>query len=144
MGAMLKIDYTLFIQIANFLFLLIVLNLILYRPIRNILRQRRAEMESLDHRITDLEDRAAGYSHELDESMIRARREGSEEKESIRHACLEEEKGMTREATGKAGDKIEEARKEIEQKLIAARQSLENEVAAFSRELAEKILGRSV
>jgi F-type H+-transporting ATPase subunit b len=31
---MLKIDYTLFVQIANFLFLLIILNLILYRPIR--------------------------------------------------------------------------------------------------------------
>jgi F0F1-type ATP synthase membrane subunit b/b' len=51
---------------------------------------------------------------------------------------------MVREATNKAGDTINQARKEIEQKLVAARQSLENELAAFSRDLAEKILGRNV
>jgi len=141
---MLKIDYTLFIQIANFLFLLFVLNLILYRPIRSMLRQRRAEMESLEEKINDLEDEAAERAYDLEESVAGARREGSAQKENIRHAGLEAEKGMVRDATAKAGDKIDQARSEIDQKLIAARQALENELAMFSKELAEKILGRSV
>lgn len=141
---MLKIDYTLFIQIANFLFLLFVLNLILYRPIRSMLRQRRAEMESLEGKINDLEDEAAERAYDLEESMAGARREGSAQKENIRHAGLEAEKGMVRDATAKAGDKIDQARSEIDQKLTAARQALENELAMFSKELAEKILGRSV
>jgi F-type H+-transporting ATPase subunit b len=141
---MLKIDYTLFIQIANFLFLLLVLNWILYRPIRSMLRRRRAEMTSLQEKINDLEDEAAERSYELEESMVGARREGSVQKESLRHAGLEEEKVMVHGATGKAGDRIDQARAEIDQNLNAARQALENEVSAFSRELAEKILGRSV
>jgi F-type H+-transporting ATPase subunit b len=141
---MLKIDYTVFIQIANFLFLLLILNLILYRPIRNIIRKRRAEMESLEAGISNLEGKAAEHSHLLEESMALVRREGSEQKENIRHAGLEEEKGMMRDASARAGDKINEARKQMEDKINAARQALQREVATFSKELAEKILGRSV
>ena len=51
---MLNIDYSiwpvgvLWIQIANFLVLLFVLNLIAYRPIRRIMSQRREEMDALE------------------------------------------------------------------------------------------------
>jgi F-type H+-transporting ATPase subunit b len=141
---MLKIDYTLLVQIANFLFLLIILNLILYRPIRNVLRKRQAEMESLKDGIENLEDQAADLSYDLEENLAGARREGSELKESIRHVGVEEERGMVQKAANTAGDMIGEARAEMERKLAAARQSLENELVAFSRELAGKLLGRSV
>ncbi|MFO7460403.1 MAG: ATP synthase F0 subunit B [Desulfatiglandales bacterium] len=141
---MLKIDYTLLVQIANFLFLLIILNLILYRPIRDVLRKRRAEMESLEGGIEDLQDQADDLSYDLEENLAGARREGVELKESIRHQGIEEERGMVQEAGNTAGDRIAEARAEMESKLAAARQSLENELAAFSRELAGKLLGRSV
>lgn len=141
---MLKIDFTLLVQIANFLFLLIILNLILYRPIRDVLRKRQAEMESLEEGIEDLEDQAEDLSYDLEEHVAGARREGSELKESIRHLGIEEEKGMVQEAANTAGDRISEAREEIERKLAAVRQSLQNELAAFSRELAGKLLGRRV
>jgi F-type H+-transporting ATPase subunit b len=141
---MLKIDYTLFVQIANFLFLLIILNLILYRPIRNVLRKRRTEMEALESGIDDLEDQAADLTYDLEENLAGARREGSALKENIRSLGIEEEKGLVQEASNTAGDMISQAREEMERKLAAARQSLENELAAFSKELAEKLLGRRV
>jgi F-type H+-transporting ATPase subunit b len=141
---MLKIDYSLLVQIANFLFLLIILNLILYRPIRDVLRKRQAEMESLEEGIEGLEDQAADLTYDLEENLAGARREGSELKESIRHLGIEEERGMVQEAANKAGDMITDAREEMELKVAAARQSLENELAAFSRELAGKLLGRGV
>jgi F-type H+-transporting ATPase subunit b len=141
---MLKIDFTLLVQIANFLFLLIILNLILYRPIRDVLRKRQAEMESLEDGIENLEDQAADLSYDLEENFAGARREGSELKESIRHLGIEEERGMVQEAANTAGDMINQAREEMERKLAAVRQSLENELEVFSRELAGKLLGRSV
>jgi F-type H+-transporting ATPase subunit b len=141
---MLNIDYTLFIHIANFLFLLFILNLILYRPIRRILRQRHAEMDSFENATSSFETKAADCLNQLEESMVVARREGAAQKESIRLSGLEQERGILRNAAGAAGDKMSHARGDLEKKLIAARQSLENEVAGFSRELAQKILGRSV
>ncbi len=48
---MLNIDGTMFLQIANFLVLLFILNLILFRPIRKILAQREDEMNSRQKRL---------------------------------------------------------------------------------------------
>ena len=41
-------DWTVFIQLINFLLILWILNRILYRPIRNILRQRKEKMDGLE------------------------------------------------------------------------------------------------
>ncbi len=47
---MLEINNTLIIQIANFLVLLFLLNIILYKPIRKILGQRQEEMRTSEPR----------------------------------------------------------------------------------------------
>ncbi len=137
-------DYTLFIQIANFLLLLVVLNAILYRPIRRILRNRREEMDAFQKKIQDFEGRFAGYTEKLHAGSVEARKEGLKAKEDLKKSGQEEEKQALREAASKASGKIGEARKEMEEKLRGVRLSLENEMAVFSKELAEKVLGRSL
>ena len=137
-------NFTLFFQIANFLFLLFLLNILLYRPIRKILGQRRDEMNSFEELIEDLQGKSTQYTKELDENMVAARSDGYREKETLKNAGLDEEKGMLREATSKAEAQVNEAKEEIQRKALDARQSLEEEVAVFSMELARKILGRSI
>lgn len=141
---MLKIDYSLFVQIANFLFLLFILNIILYRPIRRILNRRREEMDTAVDRIGDFLNRSERYESEFEENVVDARREGHRAKEDIRADGLNEEKTMIQDAASQAGEKIAEAKREIDLKVADVRQSLQNEVAQFSRELAEKMLGRSL
>lgn len=141
---MLKIDYTLFIQIANFLFLLFVLNLFLFRPIRRILEQRSEKVRTFEGMIADFQNKAAQYAKELEESAAAANKEGIREKETLRSDGLDGEKGMLREAMSSATEKIDQARKDIDNKVIEARQSLETQLDAFSKELAEKILRRTV
>ena len=141
---MLKIDYTLFIQIANFLFLLFVLNLVLYRPIRRILEQRSEKVRTFERMIAEFQNKAAQYSKELQESAAAANKEGIREKETLRSDGLDGEKGMLREAMSSATEKIDQARKDIDNKVVEVRQSLETQLGAFSKELAEKILRRTV
>jgi F-type H+-transporting ATPase subunit b len=140
---MLKIDYSLIIQIANFLFLLFILNILLFRPIRKILNQRREEMDSFQDTIGDFQDKSGHVEKELEESVLGARTTGRQAKEGLKQHGLEEENTMLQAAALSAGEKIDKAREEIEGRMMDARQSLQNEVALFSRELAEKILGRS-
>jgi len=141
---MLKIDYTLFIQIVNFLLLLFVLNLFLYRPIRRVLEQRSEEVRTFEGMIADFQNNAARYAKELEERAAAANKEGIREKETLRSDGLDGEKGMLREATSSATEKIEQARKDIDHKATEARQLLETQLDAFSKELAEKILRRTV
>ena len=53
-------DISLFVQIANFLIIIWVLNIILYRPIRKILIERKEKITSLEKNVEKLNEDAAG------------------------------------------------------------------------------------
>ena len=137
-------DITVFIQIANFLFLLFVLNLVFYRPIRRILSRRSEEVRGLQGIIGDFREKSDQYTKDLEDGYEGARSEGFSEKDKLKQAGAKAEKEILQEAIFSAEAKIGEAKDEIDRSMTGARQSLEDELNVFSKELAEKILGRSV
>ena len=141
---MLSVDYTLFIQIANFLILLILLNIFLFRPIRNILTKRQEETSTLEKTIEDLKGRSNEREKGIESGLVQARKEGYAEKESFKGQGMEEEKGILKETSSSVEEKINQAREDIEKRMLNVSKELEAQVSAFSRELAEKILGRTV
>jgi F-type H+-transporting ATPase subunit b len=141
---MLNIDGTLILQIANFLVLLLILNLILFKPIRKILSQREEEMNSRQKTIDDYQGRAEQSEKDIEEGKVQARKEGYAAKETLKTQGMEEEKGILQEAGAGVEQKLDAAKKEIETKIAAAREMLEGQIAGFSEELAQKILGRSI
>ena len=147
---MLQIDFslwppgTLWIQVANFLMLLLLMNIFLYRPIRKMLTQRRAETSSLEGSIEDFLSRSGQNEKSIEDGLVLARKEGYMEKEGLRGQGLEAEKELLQKAGAEAEEKIRNAREEMEKKMIDVRKTLQDQVAAFSEELAEKILGRGV
>jgi F-type H+-transporting ATPase subunit b len=141
---MLKIDSTLLIQIANFLLLLFFLNILLYRPIRKILNLRRDETNSLQKTIEDYHDRSERNERGIKEGVVQARKEGFEEKESLKGQALEEEKAILKEVGSSVEEKKEKANRELGSKIADVRKILEEQVAGFSQELAAKIMGRSI
>ncbi len=141
---MLKIDSTLLIQIGNFLLLLFFLNIFLYRPIRRILSQRHDETSSLKNTIEDYNDRSEQNERGIEEGVVQARKEGYEQKENVKGQALDEEKAILQEAGSSVEEKKDKANKELGSKIADVRKILEEQVAGFSQELAEKILGRSI
>jgi len=141
---MLNIDGTLIFQIANFLVLLFILNLILFKPIRKILSQREEEMNSRLKTIDGYQGRAEQSEKEIEEGKVQARKEGYTARETLKSQGLEEEKGILQEAGAAVEQKLDAAKKEIEAKVAAAKEALEGQISGFSEELAQKILGRSI
>jgi len=141
---MLNIDGTLFLQIANFLVLLLILNFILFRPIRRVLARRADEMNSRQKTIDDYQEQAEKNEKGIEEGVVQARKEGYTEKEALKTQGLEGEREILQEAGGGVEQKLNAAKKEIESKIAIARGTLEGQVAGFSDELAQKILGRSI
>jgi F-type H+-transporting ATPase subunit b len=137
-------DYTLFLQLANFLILLFILNIILYKPVRRILGKRKAEVDGLQHSVSELDGKANRFAGELEKGMSQARKTGYQEKESLKSEGLEEEKALLKKAATASGERMGQGRAEMQNKLSEARGALERELSLFSKELAEKILGRSV
>jgi F-type H+-transporting ATPase subunit b len=137
-------DYTVFIQIANFLVLLFVLNIIAYRPIRKIIQQRNEEITSFENITEDWTQKAEKSAQELGTHEAVTRKEGLKEKEVLKNKGLEDERNMLYEAYSSTEENLEKARQEIQERLKRAQQSLQAEVDDFSQELAKKILGRAV
>ena len=137
-------NLTVFIQLVNFIFLLLVLNIILYRPIRNILGRRKDEIHSCESLIENFNERLSQSEKRLDENKKEARGEGVKEKETLRGEGLEEEKRLLAEALSALEEKLGTARKDIESNIVGIQETLQGEIEGFSRELAEKIMGRGL
>ncbi len=141
---MLEVNSSLFVQVANFLILIFLMNRFLYRPIRDILRRRNEEMNRLEGLISDFSAKSDQQRNRIEEGLTQARKEGYEEKEGLKGVGLKEERSLTQEAGAKAEAKIGQAKSEIEGKIAEVRKALEDQVSMFSKELAQKVLGRTI
>lgn len=135
---------SLYIQIINFLITLFILNLILYRPVRKILNERKTKMDDYARVREDFETRAIHSGQKLQEQNDSAKQKGSQAKTSLVQEALTGQENLLQEAASAAQQKVEKDRTEINSQETAARRALEQELDLFSKALAEKILRRSL
>ena len=138
------IDASLFWQIGNFLLLLVALNFLLYRPIRGIIKQRAEKVAQLNGDITSSEEGAKAKAAELEANLVRARRDGAEVREEMKTQAHGSEREIIDAATAEMEKTVAKVREEIVGEIGQARQELKGQVQSFGRELAQKILGRSL
>lgn len=140
---MVSVDGSLFIQIINFIVLIWVLNMVLYKPIRNILAQRRNKVEGLGQDIeTTLKD-ATAKKEAFAEGLKEARAKGVQEKDALIEEAAREEKTITEDLMRKAQADLAEVRTKIAADVDNVKSVLEKEVDAFADDICKKILGRA-
>jgi F-type H+-transporting ATPase subunit b len=137
-------DYTLFIQMINFLVLLFVLNLILFRPIRKIIKERNQIVDNFNSDIASLTDSAQESAGQFQQKIQEARKEGAARVQSMKDEGEEAEADLIAATAEEVQTKIDEARKKVASDIQEARSHLQTQVQAFSVAVTEKILGRSI
>jgi F-type H+-transporting ATPase subunit b len=143
-AGMISVDGSLVIQIVNFVFLIWILNIVLYKPIRKILLQRKDKISGFEKNIqTSLRD-----AKEKDESLlagIKAAREmGLKEKEALLNSAAEDERRIIKAIQEKAEEELTKIRQQIKKDADSARVALQEEIDNFAEAIGQKILGRSV
>ncbi len=141
---MVSIDYTLIIQIINFVVLIWALNLVLYRPIRGIINQRTEKVEGLETGIERFEQDVVDKDQAIKDGLKEARTKGVQEKETLENEAKELEKQKIEEINERARQDLAKVREQIARDMESARQSLEAEVDKFADDISQKILGRAV
>jgi len=137
-------DWSVIIQIANFLLILWILNLILYRPIRKILRQRKEKIEGLELSIETYNEDAKEKDEAFAVGIKEARARGLKEKENLLDAATEEEKQIITKVNEQAQAELAEIRAKIKNEAESVSASLQEKVDEFSDDICQKILGRTV
>ena len=69
---MITMDITLVIQIVNMIALMFLLNAVLYKPIKKILKERSEKLHGMEEDISDFEKKAALRQSEVDAKMAKA------------------------------------------------------------------------
>jgi F-type H+-transporting ATPase subunit b len=137
-------DGSLLIQIVNFVFLIWVLNMLLYKPIRKILAQRKEKIGGLELSIETSEKDALEKDQALVAGIKEARARGLKEKEALVQRAADEEKSIIAEINRKAQTELAEIRAKIKEDAEVVRDSLRKEVDKFADQICQKILGRTV
>ncbi|NQT10574.1 MAG: ATP synthase F0 subunit B [Desulfobacteraceae bacterium] len=140
---MVSLDGSLFIQIVNFIFLIWILNVVLYKPIRKILIQRKEKIAGLDQRIDtvgkDIKEKDDAFSLEIKE----AKAKGLNEKGVLLQEAADEEREIIEKINKKAQADLAEIRAKIVKDVEVASESLRQELDLFANAIGKKILGRA-
>jgi F-type H+-transporting ATPase subunit b len=137
-------DGSIIIQIVNFLFAIWVLNVLLYRPIRKILAQRKEKVDGLELAIEtsnkDVKEKDDAFSSGIKEARAR----GIKEKSGLLQQAADEEKSIIADINRKAQAELSQIREQIKKDTEVAREGLQKEIESFANQISEKILGRAV
>jgi F-type H+-transporting ATPase subunit b len=138
------IDLAFLIQLINFLVLLAVLNILLYKPIRRVIAERQGK-------IADARRRAEGVDQDVQAKMA----EYEARLKEMKSGAADERGALVREAQAEETNILEAARKEASETLSAiksrvaqeaadARTILQEQAKLLSVDICEKVLGRSL
>jgi F-type H+-transporting ATPase subunit b len=141
---MIAIDWTLYAQIINFLLLVFLLNVVLFRPIRNAIRDRQAKLLAQEAEINLLMDQCRSLEDEIKDKLAAARREGAGARESLKQEGSQAEASLLEDVKRQVEVEWATVEKKIKADMAKARQSLKKEAQTFAQLLATKILGREL
>jgi F-type H+-transporting ATPase subunit b len=140
---MVDVNWTVAVQIVNFVVLIFILNLVCYKPIRNILLQRKAKIQGLENGISATTQQADEKNQAFTDGIKKARAKGQKEKEELLQAATEEEQAIISQINVKAKDELNVVKAKIVKDTDAVKTALEKEIDAFADAITQKILGRA-
>jgi len=141
---MIDIDWTLYAQIINFLLLVFLLNVVLFRPIRKALKDRQAKLLAQETEINVLTDKGRSLEDEIKEELAAARRAGAGARETLKQEGAQAEATLLEEVKRQAELEWATVEKKIKADMAKARASLQTQAQSFAQLLATKILGREL
>lgn len=141
---MVSIDGSVFIQIVNFLILVWVLNIVLYKPIRKILLERKVRVDGLEQGIENSISEAKAQDDAYSTGIRDARSRGLKEKEKFVETAAAEERVIIDKINQKAQAELAAIKEKIAKDAQGVRASLETEIGSFADAIGQKILGRAL
>ena len=139
---MVSVDGSIVLQIANFLLLIWILNMVLYKPIRKILLERKEKMVGMQFDIDGSAQQVKSKEDAYADGVRQARAAGQKEKEMVMQAAADEEKAIIGKINETAQAELKDVRQKITQEMGTVKAALEDEIDAYADAIGQKILGR--
>ena len=143
-GGLISVDWSLAVQMVNFLFLLAILHRFLYKPLLAKMEERTV---AIKHSLEAAEAARADAARQQEENASRLRAAYAEA-QAIREAALkeaaEEQRKLVEGARREAHQLVESAKAQLESDVRRAREELRREVSEIAITVAEKLVRKSL
>ena len=136
-------DKTIFIQGLNFIVMIFLLNVVLIRPVREIIKKRKGLMADQLEKIEGFNSSAETKVADYEAQLTQARKEAGEIRNTAKDAGVAEEQAMLSEAGAEASNLIQAARAEIQSEVKVAMEQLAKDVNVYAEQATGKILGQA-
>jgi F-type H+-transporting ATPase subunit b len=140
---MIDLNITFVVQFINFLIILFVLNFILFRPIRGIIKKRTDlmadQLNAIERFTTQAKSKMGNYESSLNEARV----QGKDIRGQYREEGYVVEKGMVEAASSEAAANLGTARERIAKEKQSAQGALSGKVEQYAQLATAKILGQA-
>ncbi|MFT4302675.1 MAG: ATP synthase F0 subunit B [Desulfovibrio sp.] len=137
---MLDLNVTMIFQLVNFLVAIYVLNILLIRPIRDIIKKRNGIMDGMAEEAESFEYQAAERLANYEAELARARQDAGLTREEGRAEGMVEQQKLVGDAQKSARDIIAETHDSLQAQAAKTLDELRNQVSDFSARLAAKLI----
>jgi F-type H+-transporting ATPase subunit b len=133
-----------FIQMINFLVLIFILNIILYKPIIKIIDERNKKIEDSKNDVDSLNGAAERKIADYEEKIRQARQEAMSQRNGIMDEGEEAGKTILESTRDEISTMIEGFKVTLAEERDEARKILRGQAEKIAVEISEKVLGRGV
>ena len=141
---MIELNITVIFQLAIVLILRVVLTNIVFKPFLGVLQERKDWVEGAERKARELQQRSEELMEKYRDTMAAAQAQGANIREEIRKESLAKEMEILQRAMDEANRFLEGMKGRIQEETQTARASLRLQAQNLSREIAEKMLGRTL
>jgi len=141
---MVELNSTVWIQMANFLVLILILNFLLFKPVLQIIGKRNKKIEESREEVTSLDETIERKITQYEEKIRQARAEAAIQRDAVKDEGTEQGKEIIGTVRDEISQKLEGFKAQLQKETDAARDSLREQTRAIAAEISEKVLGRGV
>ena len=141
--AMLDINITLLIQLVNFIVTLVVLDFLLIKPIRGIIKKRRDLASGMLSDAETFTTEAAVKLENYETALAKAREEAAAVREARKGEALARESSLLETARQDAHEFLQSSREETRTAVAQTMTDMEKRIPDLSRLAVDRLLGKS-
>lgn len=141
---MVDVNYTILVQLANFILLIFVLNALLLRPVLKHLKEREDKISTSHEEAKGNAAKAEAMLAQFDHELADARLKANQTYNALRQEGVAVQRARLADIKEKAQAELEKAQAEIVGEAGKAREALRTQMDKLPGEIASKLLGRKV
>jgi len=137
-----NLDYTLFIQMVNFIVLVILLNAVIFKPILKLFDERNEKVEGAMDEALRLSEEAEKLMEEYERKISEARQQALQLVNEGRLQAVDSQKKALAKVRGEAEGQLKQLKERVDKEKGEASRVLERFAQVLSISIAECLLGR--